>query len=173
MWNNKWKTAPHFCPKHVLEIELYISLLHMGCAVTHCTSSWVLPQLPILFLQLIPYRALHPETREALTKWGIIRRPLMQVRNTFRSLRAVSFKVVFVWVFFFFVLLKEKQHARWRTDGRWRDVCRHPASGLGFARWRPSSWKRVMEGREQVYISAWPAVTCADECAQQLMNPAA
>lgn len=50
---------------------------------THCLSSWVLPQLPILFLQLIPYRALHPETREALTKWGIIRLPLMQVKNTF------------------------------------------------------------------------------------------
>ena len=67
---------------------------------THCISSWVLPQLPILFFQLIPYRALHPETREALTKWGIIRHPLMQVKNAFRRLRAVSFKVVFVWVFF-------------------------------------------------------------------------
>lgn len=89
----------------------------MGCAVTHCTSSWVLPQLPILFLQLIPYRALHPETREALTKWGIIRRPLMQVRNTFRSLRAVSFKVVFVWVFFFlFFSRKSNMRGDEQTD---------------------------------------------------------
>ena len=172
MWNNKWKTAPHFCPKHVLEIELYISLLHMGCAVTHCTSSWVLPQLPILFLQLIPYRALHPETREALTKWGIIRRPLMQVRNTFRSLRAVSFKVVFVWVFFFlFFSRKSNMRGDEQTDaeemfaGIRRAALDSPDGDQAAG--------RVMEGREQVYISAWPAVTCADECAQQLMNPAA
>lgn len=68
-----------------------------------------------------------------------------------------------------FFFLKEKQHV-W--SGFWRDVSRHSASGLGFARWRQAAG-RVMEGREQVYISAWPAVTCADECALQLMNPAA